>query len=197
VLRDQVVIDIAAALTDHGFRVEHAVLAVPADDGSDGRVVVSGHHRVAAARRAGLAAVPAWVRAMTTDEQFMALLLSNRQGELSPLEVGTHALRYVQRAEGGRGQKGGLSEYAERIGRSQSHVSELRDAAEVAETHRSTDRFAPDRLLDKATHLYEVSRADPALWPLLVDRRRPQPHDSGGYRRDHPKVEHKNSRMYG
>lgn len=61
----------------------------------------------------------------------MGLLLSNRQGELPPLEVGTHALRYVQRAPGGRGKRGGLSEYAERIGRSKSAVSMLRDAAEV------------------------------------------------------------------
>jgi len=34
-----------------------------------------------------------------------------------------HALKAVPKAEGGRGKKGGLSEYAERIGKSQDSVS--------------------------------------------------------------------------
>ncbi len=174
VVRVQVVTDLARAMAGSGFRVEHAILAAPDADG-DGLVIVSGHHRVEAARRAGLRSVPAWVRAMTADEQFMGLLLSNRQGELSPLEVGMHALRYVERAAGGRGRKGGLSEYAELIGRSKQHVAELRAAAQVAETVRSSGRFSErlssaDVLLDKAKHLYEVSRTVPALWPILIDR---------------------------
>ena len=44
----------------------------------------------------------------------MELVLSNNQGELSPLEIGMHALQ--GRAEGGsgRGKKAGCQYYAER-----------------------------------------------------------------------------------
>lgn len=58
---------------------------------------------------AGLDAVPCWVRHMDDDEAYMQLALGNVQGELSPLEIGMHALRAVPLAEGGRGLKGGIS----------------------------------------------------------------------------------------
>ena len=54
--------------------------------------IISGHNRTTAARRAGLQQIPAWVREMDDDTAFMQLVLSNAQGELSPLERGMHAL---------------------------------------------------------------------------------------------------------
>lgn len=67
------------------------------------------------------------------------------------LEIGKHALNYVPKAAGGRGQKGGLSEYAEKLGKDKGNVSRWKNAAEVA--NRCTDTTV---LLDKAQHLATI-----------------------------------------
>jgi ParB-like chromosome segregation protein Spo0J len=54
--------------------------------------IISGYNRTAAARRAGLKTIPAWVRMMEDDTALMQLVLANAQGELSALERGIHAL---------------------------------------------------------------------------------------------------------
>ena len=56
-----------------------------------------------------------------------------------------HALHYVAKSVGGRGKRGGLSEYAEKVGRHAGLLTEYRDAARVAETVHSSEQ-----LLDKA-----------------------------------------------
>src|SRR5262249_46083453 len=61
----------------------------------------------------------------------MELVTSNNQGELSPLEYGIHALKKVRKADGGRGKKGGLSEYADQVGRKKQSISDYAKAAEV------------------------------------------------------------------
>lgn len=165
-LREDVVESIAAEIGRYGFGQEHALLVRPAEGGHQ---ILSGHHRVEAARRAGLSEVPCWVKDLDDGEAFMQLVLSNTQGELSPLEIGTHALKAVPLAEGGRGKRGGLSEYAGRVGLGQSYISQIRAAAEVAETYYSSNGF-PAGLMDKAKHLYEISKAPREAWPLLADR---------------------------
>lgn len=164
-LRDDVIDQLAAEIGRFGFGSEHALLVRPVNGSYQ---IISGHHRHAAAARAGLPSVPCWVREMDDDEAFMQLVLANTQGELSPLEIGMHALKAVPLAGGGRGKRGGLSEYADRIGRSKERISHLRSAAEVAETVSLTTRFGPD-LLDRAQHLYEVSKAPGAAWSGLVE----------------------------
>lgn len=119
-LRADVVEQLIGQMSESGFGSEHAVLVRPVDDGFQ---IISGHHRVEAARKVGLAEVPCWVRQMDDDEAFMQLVLSNAQGELSPLEIGIHALKAVPLSKGGRGQTGGLSEYAEKIGRSSAALT--------------------------------------------------------------------------
>lgn len=161
-LRDDVVTQIAAEITRSGFGQEHALLVRP---NADGYEILSGHHRHEAARSAGLDSIPCWVREMDDDEAFMLLVLENTQGELAPLEIGMHALRAVPLAEGGRGKRGGLSEYADRLGRDKGYLSTLRSAAGVVETVGSTQHF----LLDRAQHLYEISKAPHDVWPVLVD----------------------------
>lgn len=161
-LRDDVVERVTAEIDRSGFGAQHAILVRPLGERWQ---IVSGHHRVEAARRVGLAELPAWVAELDDDEAFMQLVLSNTQGELSPLEIGMHALRAVPPGKGGRGITGGLSEYARRIGRSKSAVSMLRSAAEVAETVQSSERFP---LTENATHLYEVSRTPRPCWSALV-----------------------------
>jgi ParB family chromosome partitioning protein len=72
-----------------GFDPAYALLVRPINDGFQ---IVAGHHRVAAARAAGLETVPCWVREMDDDEAFMALVLANSQSELLPLERGMQML---------------------------------------------------------------------------------------------------------
>lgn len=160
-LREDVVERLTAEISRSGFGREHALLVRPVG----GRYqIVSGHHRAEAAQRAGLDVVPAWVREMDDDEAFMQLVLSNTHGELSPLEIGMHALRAVPLAQGKSG--GGLKAYAERIGRTGEYVGQLRSAADVLTSLPNSSL----EVSDKAKHLYEISKAPRAAWPLLVER---------------------------
>lgn len=161
-LREDVVDRLAAEIKQSGFGPEHALLVRPI---ADGHQVISGHHRAEAARRAGCGAVPCWVKDLDDDEAFMQLVLSNTQGELSPLEEGKHLSNY-EAGIGGRGQAGGLRDYARRIGKDESSLRQRRDAYRVYENcgHVSAVSEAADRM----RHLHEISKADRRLWPMLV-----------------------------
>jgi DNA modification methylase/ParB-like chromosome segregation protein Spo0J len=158
--REPVIDGIAASLGDE-FPRDHAVRVRAVGDRYQ---LVDGHHRVRAAKKAGLEAVWAWIVELDDEAALMELVRSNNQGELSPLEIGVHAFRAVPVEKGGRGNRGGLSEYARAIGRDKSQVSRLRQAGEVAETVESAQRF-----LEHATHLAEVHGAPRELWPDLAD----------------------------
>jgi ParB/RepB/Spo0J family partition protein len=160
-MREDVVSAIAANLSE-GFDPAHALIVRPVDGGFQ---IVSGHHRHAAATQAGVESVPCWVRDMDDEAAYMALVTSNSQGELSPLEIGMHALHCVGLSKGGRGQKGGLSEYAERVGRAQSTISELVSAARVSE-NLSLERYL---LLDKTKHLSAIHSLPPECWQAAVE----------------------------
>lgn len=167
-LRDDVVDQIAVQITESGYGDEHAILVRPWNGGYQ---IVAGHHRHAAAVKAGQPDIPAWVREMDDAEALMQLVLSNAQGELTPLEIGVHALTAVPLSGGGRGVTGGLSEYARQIGRAREYITRLRDAANVLQAVQTCTPgygFSLSDLTDKAKHLYEISRADESLWPLLV-----------------------------
>lgn len=167
-LRVDVVERLTAEITANGFGPEHAVLARPYGDGWQ---LVSGHHRAEAARRAGLAEVPTWVREMDDDEAFMLLVLENTQGELTRIERAIHVYRYGERGERGRGKKGGLSEYARRIDRAQPRVSEDYAVGELVENHRTCDSFTDLLTMEREPYrqLLEISKAAPAVHSVLVD----------------------------
>lgn len=130
--------------------------------------VTAGHHRVRAARRAGLKRIWAWVEPLDDRAAFMELVISNNQGELSPLEIGLHALKAVPPGKGGRGKVGGLSEYAKKLGKTRQYVSQLREAAEViAACRKPASQLAG--FADKAQHLAAVHRLPKSVWPKLVD----------------------------
>jgi hypothetical protein len=101
-----------------------------------------------------------------------ALVLANAQGELSPLEIGLHVLRYVETAKGGRGEKGGLSAYAERTRQKIPRLTELRQAALVYETLGSIQGFSPEDLLSRSTHLTAIHAAPREAWETCqsIDR---------------------------
>lgn len=159
-LREDVVSAIVAGLSD-GFDPAHALIVRPLGNEYQ---VLSGHHRKAAAMKAGIDAVPCWVRELDDEAAYMALVTSNSQGELSPLEIGMHALNCVGLSEGGRGKKGGLSAYADAIGKAKQTISELVAGARVAEKC-PLERTV---LNDKAKHLAAIHALPPECWAPMV-----------------------------
>lgn len=160
-LRQDVVDAICADLEERGsIESRHAITVRRIGDYFE---IISGHHRHASAVKAGLLDVPCWVVDMNDDEAYMALATSNNQGELAPLEIGLHALERVGKATAGRGKKGGLSDYARKLGKSQGYLSQLVAAAEVA---KSISQLMD--LLNKTQHLHAIHSADESLWPVIV-----------------------------
>ncbi len=163
VWRDDVVERICEWLKESGaYPQEHAVRVRPFEGKYQ---LVAGHHRMRAAREAGIDTVWAWVRDMDDDEAFMALALDNEHGEWTPLHYGLHALASVELGKGGAGRKGGLREYARQVGRAQPTVTEWVQAARVATI---TDRLTY-QLFDLTTHLAAIHAAPQELWPVFVE----------------------------
>ncbi len=130
--------------------------------------IVAGHHRAEAVNRAGFTAIPCWVAELTDEEAFMQLVLSNAQSELSPLEIGVHALEAVPSEQGKGG--GGLQAYADQIGKSRQYVSQVRQAAGVLKEIKSvTSQLKLRNFLDKAKHLAAIHLAPEDTWALLVE----------------------------
>lgn len=164
-LRDEVVGSIAAQLAVSGdFDEVHALIVRPVNGHFQ---VIQGHHRLEAARRAGLACVPCWVREMDDAEAYMQLALGNAQDGLSPLEIGIHALRVISLSGGGRGKNGGLAEYAEQMAKSKMYISQVRQAAEVFNIIKNS-KVDFTVLSNKAQHLAAIHKAPADLWPALV-----------------------------
>lgn len=160
-LRDDVIDGIAASLKAEGFSPMHAPIVRAVNGHFE---IVSGHHRVEAARRAQLESVPAWVAEMSDEEALMRLVLDNLQGELSPLEIGIHAFKAVPLGIKGRGNVGGIRGYARSIHKDESYVRQLVDAAEVYENAELTPHF-----LKKAQHLTEIHAAPLSTWKILTE----------------------------
>lgn len=164
VIREDVVSAIMAGID--GKVEPHYALQVWPD--GDEYLILSGHHRAEAARRKGLDVVPCFIMEDLDEEAaYMVLATANAQGELSPLEIGMHALNYVEKSVGGRGQKGGLSEYAERVGKSRPRIMEYRDSAKVYQ--KVSDVGQVSALLDKAAHLAAIHGLPEACWQEAVD----------------------------
>ena len=127
-LRQDVVDAIAASLEEAGeMETRHAITVRHLGESFQ---IISGHHRHAAAVKAGLKQLPCWVVEMDDDQAYMALATSNNQGEISPLEIGLHALH---RGKGDKwsGPKG--KKYAELVGRHEQEISYAKAAAIVYE----------------------------------------------------------------
>lgn len=163
-MREDVIESIKAGLAD-GFHPSYALQVWPS---GDDYLILSGHHRTEGARRSGIQELPCFVREdLDEDEAYMVLATANAQGELSPLEIGMHALHYVAKAKGGRGQKGGLSEYAEGVGRGESLIRRNRDGAEVAQKVAHVCEVS--KLLDKAAHLAAIHKLPEEAWGVAVE----------------------------
>lgn len=159
-LREDVVEGIVTQLKASGSFSEMHAPIVRAVNGH--YQIISGHHRIEAGKRSEFESLPCWVAEMDDEEAFMQLVLSNTQGELSPLEIGIHAFKAVPLQK-----NGGLSAYAQRIGKNRQYISELRNAANVVERTNKTAAQAAV-LLDKAKHLAAIHSAPESLWETLV-----------------------------
>lgn len=161
VTRRDVVDAIVESITQSGFHPSHALIVRSTGDMFQ---ILSGHHRHKACLEAGVTEVPCWVRECDDQAAYMLLVTSNNQGELSPLEIGLHALHCVGLSEGGRGKKGGLSQYAQAVGRSEAFIRQLRQAATVIKN------LAVDYevLSDKTQHLCAVHSLPEACWAEAV-----------------------------
>jgi ParB/RepB/Spo0J family partition protein len=151
-----------ASMKENGFDPAFAIIVRWVADMLE---ILSGHHRVESARRAGLASVPCWVKNLDDEEAYMLLVTSNNQSELSPLEIGLHAL-HLDEARGGRGKRGGLSAYAGLIDKKRGTIADYRNAAQVAEK-------APNllnELSDKTSQLAIIHKLPEAIWEFAVKR---------------------------
>ena len=112
--------------------------------------------------------LPCWVKDIADEAAFMELVLANNQGELSPLEYGIHVLKYVELSEGGRGKKGGLSEYARQVGKTHGYFSQCSHAAKVVSQLTGLEI---NSLLTKTQHLFAINKAPDRYWQQLTELR--------------------------
>ena len=166
-MREDVIESIKAGLSD-GFHPSYALQVWPSGEDF---LILSGHHRTEGARRAGIDELPCFVREdLDEDEAYMVLATANAQGELSPLEIGMHALHYVEKASGGRGKKGdGLAEYAKATGMNAGNLTTYRSGAKVAETILISKEFLPSDLMKKAWHLAAIHKLPEEAWGVAVE----------------------------
>ena len=162
IVREEVLSALVDSMKARGFDAAYALLVRPLGDRYQ---IISGHTRRTAAEQAGLSSVPCWVREMSDEQAFLELVRANNQGELSPLEIGMHALRAVQLSVGGAGNEGGIRQYARDIGRTHVYIMQLKSAAKVVSQLTTSNVPA---LINKATHIYAISRAPEADWSWLV-----------------------------
>jgi len=162
-LRQDVIDAIAASLkASKTFPKRHAIYLRPQAGGR--YQLLSGHHRLEAAKAAGLQTIRAWVDEVDDQEARYELVRSNNQGELAPLEIGLHALKCVQKGIGGAGNKGGISEFAKAVGRSKSYLTRLVHAAEVHIKCCGAQRF-----IGPTTALSEIHRLPEDEWQSALE----------------------------
>ncbi len=160
ILRDDVIDGIVAGLKN-GFKEKHAIHVRPVADYYE---ILSGHHRLKAAEKAGIDEVPCWVEQLDDDEAYMELVKANNQGELTALEIGIHALSTVHdKTKKG----GGIRAYAAEIGKCEVRLKEWIGAAKVYSV-LCTISYT-NAIQEKPSHLYEISKAPQQSWQSLVN----------------------------
>jgi len=165
-LRESVIEDITGSMRERGFVPYHAILVRPHPDEAGKYQVISGHHRLTAAKRAGIDTIPCWVQAEMTDlDAALEMPRANIQSGLTTIEHG-RAARNLDMIEG---VGGGIAEYARQIGRDRSEVSRWAAASRVY------DALVPGHIDDpegeieqRARQLGEISRAPENDWGTLV-----------------------------
>ena len=134
------------------------VLVRPTDDG--GYEMISGHRRMHAAERAGLATIPAIIRELTDDDATIVMVEANSQREeILPSEK---AFAYKMRYEATKRKAGRPDKNSPQVGTNFRADEEL--AKEVGESKNQVYRFI--RLTDLIPELLE--RVDTKKMPLVT-----------------------------
>ena len=149
-MRNDVVDAIASSIAEAGFHERHAITV---REHKSGYQIISGHHRVEAANKAGIEDVPAWVVDMDDDQAYMALAADNAQGEMTLVELAIHASG-VKTARGKEGE--GVKAWAETMQRDEQRVHELRRVGAYVRDLTPVDR---SKLRDKFTHVLAAVEA--------------------------------------
>ena len=158
-IREEVVETISSSLQEKGFDPCYAVLARPLGDSYQ---MISGHHRLEACKRAGVAKIAAWVREMSDKEAFLELKRANRQGELSPLEEGYHI-------EIGLEEYGfNLKAYIRGTGGKETDRIKATQRLQARKVQKACNTCYTHEIDDKFRCLYEISKAPQSDWPWLV-----------------------------
>lgn len=163
IIKDDVYQAILDSIKADGFQVCYALLVRPCKDKYQ---VISGHTRLKASNEANLTKIPCWVKEMSDDEAFFELVKANNQGELYPLEIGLHALQYIEMSNGGRGKKGVVSEYARQVGKGKSTLSKYLTGAKVLQRIKCSDVRT---VLNKVNHLSQISKTPEPYWQTLTE----------------------------
>lgn len=163
---------IAEQIQEKGkFDPEHALKVRPMPD--DTFQIVAGWLRYLAAIKLNLDEIPVWIEEMNDEEAYMGLVKSNRRSELSPLEFGIHAKKWGSGA-GGRGIKGGYSEYARQVGYSQAHISNLVKAVAVYEFLKPIGQpiplYSAKDFQKRTEHLITISHAPMGEWTEIWEK---------------------------
>jgi len=161
-LHDHVILPIVESLKSSGkFEPRHAI--------SVRRVglrfqVLSGHHRLEAAKQARLEDVFAYVTEKNDVEALLDLATSNNQEALTPLE---HALHSIRLEAFGVSQR----EYAVSCGFDPANLNRYRRGAEVfLKVKEHLERCNVTICRTKAEHLAAIHKAPEELWLPLVQR---------------------------
>lgn len=149
-MRQDVVDAISASIAEAGFHERHAITVREHENAYQ---IISGHHRVEAAKRAGIQELAAWVVEMDDDQAYMALAADNAQGEMTLVELAIHAAG-VKPARGKEGE--GVKAWAEAMQRDEQRVHELRRVGVYVRDLTPVDRI---KLRDKFTHLLAALEA--------------------------------------
>jgi len=149
-MREDVIEAIASSVREHGFHDRHAITVRKTNAGYQ---IISGHHRVEAAKRSGLDAVPAWVIEMDDDQAYMALAKDNAQGEMSLVELAIHAAG-VKTAKGKEGE--GVKAWADQMHYEESSAHKLRKVGQYISALTGIDS---SKLRDKYTHVLAAVEA--------------------------------------
>ena len=150
-MREDVIEAIAASVREHGFHDRHAITVRKTKAGYQ---IISGHHRVEAARRSGLDAVPAWVIEMDDDQAYMALAADNLQGEMTLVELAIHAAG-VKTARGKEGD--GVKAWAEAMSRTEEYAHQVRKVGRYLRDEGT--KIDLSKLRDKFTHVLAAIEA--------------------------------------
>lgn len=165
-LREDIINHIKESLLATGqYSPKYALIVRPMPDNT--AQILSGHHRKEGARRAGIKFLPAWSEPMSDEDAYNELVLANSQSELLPIEVAVHEFRLVDRGKGGRGEEGGISEYARKHNISKQRASELYRAGAVYVAVQPSGH--PDSFKKKIQHLVVIYTKCPREdWAGLV-----------------------------